>query len=99
MRGPCAPFFDNGRKGGTRQQDAPAVSAVLHGMGIVKLCRGERLAAHRAVHTPLAIAEDLDPVVTGRFGEVKRAAVFAEKVSARGEQLHRTAAIPAVHGA
>jgi hypothetical protein len=66
-------------------------------MGIVEYGLCQRRVTDGAHDLLVTVTEDSNPVGINRVGKVKRTAIATEKIAARGEELHGSAAVPAIH--
>jgi hypothetical protein len=95
--GPGAALFDDGRKAGARDQHTSTIPAVLNRMRLVDHCRRQDLLADGALERFRSVSDNPNAVISLCVRKMKRAAVAAEEIAAGGKELHRAAAVIAIH--
>jgi hypothetical protein len=95
--GPGAALFDDGGKAGPRDQYTSTIPTVPNRMRLVDHCRRQDLLADGALERLGSLSDNTNAFVRLRLGKMKRAAVAAEKIAAGGKELHRAAAVIAIH--
>lgn len=95
--GPGAAVLDDGRKAGARDEHTSTIPTVSNRMRLVDYCRREGFLADGALERFGGLSDNPNAFVSLRVRKMERAAVAAEEIAARSKELHRAAAVLAIH--